>query len=72
MSNELTPWSRILEKLIGPQPVKKSLHFMETEVALPCSQEPATCPYPESDESSTLFHPVYPLSSLALPNSLFP
>jgi hypothetical protein len=30
---------------------------MEPEGSLPHSQEPATCPYPEPDQSSTL-HPI--------------
>jgi len=29
-------------------------HFMETENSLPISQEPITCPIPESDQSSQL------------------
>jgi hypothetical protein len=51
--NHLTPWSRVLpEKLIVMLLVKK----LEPEG----SQEPATGPYPQPDESSshplTLFH----------------
>jgi hypothetical protein len=30
---------------------------MEPEGSLPCSQEPFTCPYPESDQSY-LYHPI--------------
>jgi hypothetical protein len=30
---------------------------MEPEGSLPCSQEPAICPYPEPDESSS-YHPI--------------
>jgi len=49
--NQLTPWRRILlEKLIITQ--LKFLPFMEPKGPLSCSQEPATGPYPQSDESS--------------------
>jgi hypothetical protein len=30
-----------------------SLHFMKPESSLPCSQQPATCPCPESAQSSS-------------------
>jgi hypothetical protein len=37
----LTVWSRVvLEKHVDPP------HLMKPEGSLPCSQEPATCPYP--------------------------
>ena len=56
------------------------LHFMEAEGSLPHSQEPATCPYPESDQSSPWPHPAYwrPILILSshlrqgLPSGLFP
>ena len=49
----LNPWSRVLlEKPISTQPVKKFPAFMEPEGSLPCSQKPATCPCPETDQSS--------------------
>jgi hypothetical protein len=35
---------------------------METEESIPCSQEPATGPNPESDKSSPLPHPTSLLS----------
>ena len=53
---------------------------MEPEGSLPHSQEPATCPCPEPDQSTSLPHPtswryILILSShlrLALPSALFP
>jgi hypothetical protein len=49
----LTTWCRIFEKLIVTQLVKKyPAFFMEYEGSLPCSQKPATGPYPEPAESS--------------------
>jgi hypothetical protein len=36
---------------------RTSQHFMEPEGSLPCSQEPFTGPYPESDQSN-LYHPI--------------
>jgi hypothetical protein len=52
----LSPWSRVLlEKLTGSQS-RNSPHFMETEGSLPHSQVPATCPYPEPDQSRPFPH----------------
>jgi hypothetical protein len=49
----LTPHNSVLyEKLIVTQLVTKSPPFMETESSLPSSQEPATSPHPEPDESN--------------------
>jgi hypothetical protein len=46
------PSSRLVEKLIGSQLVKKiSPYFMKPKVSLPRLQEPATCPYLEPDQS---------------------
>jgi hypothetical protein len=64
----LTPWSRILlEKLTGLQLVKKFPALYETRgfiTTLPHSQVPATCPYPEPDQSSPYLH-------IALPKDLY-
>jgi hypothetical protein len=51
----LTPWCRILfEKLIITRLIKKYLAFFtEPEGSSPCSQKPATGPYPELTESSS-------------------
>jgi hypothetical protein len=50
----LTLWSRIFfEKLIVIQLIKKyPAFFTEPEGSSPCSQKPATGPYPEPAESS--------------------
>jgi hypothetical protein len=59
-NNELTPWSRILlQKLTVAQLVEKFPAFMEPESSLPCSQQPATDPYPEPDESSPQFSTLF-------------
>jgi hypothetical protein len=47
----------------------------QPEGSLPCSQEPSTCPYPESDQSSP-HHPILSILfthlRLSLPSGLFP
>ena len=49
----LTPWSRVLlEKPTGSQLVKKFPEFHGTRRFIPHSQDPATCPYPESHQCS--------------------
>jgi len=48
----------LLEKLIVTQS-KNSLPFMQHEGSLPCSQEPATGPYPEPDEFSPYHHILF-------------
>jgi hypothetical protein len=80
LTHSLTPWCRTLfEKLIITQPVKKyPAFFMEPEGSLPCSQKPATGPYPEPAESSSPHNPptsILILSSrlcIGLPSGLFP
>jgi hypothetical protein len=52
-----TPWSRVLlEKLTGPQLVKKFPAFKEPDGLSPHLQVPATCPYPEPDQSGPTSH----------------
>jgi hypothetical protein len=67
LTHSLTPWWRILfEKLIVTQPIKKfPAFFMEPEGLLTCSQKPATGPYIEPAESSSL----HPSLSPSMPRS---
>jgi len=52
--NILTPWCRILfKKLTVTRLIKKYPFFMELKSSSPCSQKPATGPYPEPAESSS-------------------
>ena len=52
-SNLPTPWSWVLlGNVIFHQQSGNSQHFMETGISLPCSQKPATFPYPEVNYSS--------------------
>ena len=64
---KLTAWSGVLlEKLTGPQLVKKS-HVTETDLSLPHSKKPATWPYPEPDQ-----HNPSPVPLLGNPFQYFP
>ena len=47
-----TAWCEVLQKLRFFRLVNGSLHFMEPESSSPCSQEPASHPYPEPDRST--------------------
>ena len=77
----LTPYSRVLlEKLNGSQLVKNFPALYGTRTLLPRLQVPATCPYPESDQSNPCPHSTSWRSSLilsshlrlGLPSGLFP
>jgi hypothetical protein len=60
ITKELPPWSTVLlEKLTVSQLVKKFPTFMEHESSLPYSQEPATGPYPEPDESNPYLTTIF-------------
>jgi hypothetical protein len=59
-TESLTLWSRVLlDKMIFAQLAKKFPSFIEPEVSLPYSQEPATGPCPEPDESSPRPHTLF-------------
>jgi hypothetical protein len=56
-----TPTCRVLlEKLTVTQLVKKFPTFIKPESSLPCSQQPATGPYPKSDESNPHLPTIFP------------
>jgi hypothetical protein len=57
LTHSLTPWCRIL---FGKRMKKYSAFFMEPEGSLPCSQKPATGPYPEPTESSSYHRSLSP------------
>jgi len=51
--NWLTEWCRgVLEKLTGPQVVKKFPHLIESESSLPSLHKPATCLCLQPDQST--------------------
>jgi hypothetical protein len=52
-----TPWGTFL--LEKHSRSRNSPHFMEPEGSLPCSQEPASSPYPEPDESTPQPHTLF-------------
>jgi hypothetical protein len=62
LTHSLTLWCRIFfEKLIAAQLVKQQpAFFMEPESLLEFSQNPATRPYPEPDESSSPYRCLSP------------
>jgi len=55
-----TPWSRVLLKMLIITQLVKKLLFLELEGSLPCSQEPSTGPYLESDASSPHLPILFP------------
>jgi hypothetical protein len=54
----------LLEKLTVPELVKKFDAVYGPENSLPRSQQPATCPYPEPDQSISQLLPVLFLENL--------
>jgi hypothetical protein len=44
----------LLQKLAVPQTAKNLTSFMELEIPLPPTQEPAFCPQPQPDKSAVL------------------
>jgi hypothetical protein len=52
------------------QLMKKFSVLFEADSSLPCSQEPATCPEPEPDESNPRPHPIYGRYTLLLSSLL--
>jgi hypothetical protein len=56
----VTPWNKFLESWWSLCWLRNFQPFMENEVSLPCSQEPATFPCPKSDESIHPFTHYFP------------
>ena len=55
----MIPCSRVLqENAVISQLVKNSLHFMEPDGSLPCSQQHVTCSCPEADQSNLVPHSI--------------
>jgi len=77
--SQITRWCRVLERLRITQIVKKFPACYRTESIIQCLQDPATDPYPESDESSPQL-PYFPKIHsniilhlpLDVPSELFP
>jgi hypothetical protein len=59
----------LLEKLIIAEMFKKFPAFLESEVSLPCSQQPATGPYPEPHASSPQVLTLFRLTSILILSS---
>jgi hypothetical protein len=68
-ASHLTTWSSVIfEKLTVAQIITKLPPFMEPYDSLPCSEEPATGPYPEPHDSSQRSYTV-PLRSILILSS---
>jgi hypothetical protein len=70
---QLSLWSwTLLEKAPVAQLLRNFQHFMETEGSLPCSQEPATSPSPDPNQSSPYHHILFiPRLNLILSTHLY-
>jgi hypothetical protein len=60
LTNQVTPWSTVLEKLTVPQIVKKFPAFYGTRRFITAFTNSPTCPYPEPDQSSPCPHITLP------------
>jgi hypothetical protein len=67
LTYSLTPWCRILFEKLSLNLSKYPDFFMEPEGSSPCSQNPATGPYPEPAESIRPIKPYLPKVHVLLP-----